>query len=115
MVKTVLSVYRQGLREWILQRVTAVIIAFYSVSLISYFVCHTDLSYAEWRNVFAGEWIKIASVLFLLALLYHAWIGVWTIFTDYVKPFVLRALLNCLVLLMLAVTFLWGVQILWSV
>ena len=115
MVKSVLSVYRQGLREWIIQRVTAVIIAIYSITLISYLFFHTDLSYAEWRTVFTYGWVKIATVIFLLALLYHAWIGVWTIFTDYVKPFVLRALLNCLVLLMLAVTFLWGVQILWSV
>lgn len=115
MVKSVLSVYRQGLREWIIQRVTAVILAIYSISLMTYLLCNADLSYAEWRNLFANEWVKIASVIFLLALLYHAWIGVWTIFTDYVKPFVLRAILNCLVLLMFAVTFLWGVQILWSV
>ena len=53
--------------------------------------------------------MKVATVLFILSLLFHAWIGIWTIFTDYVKPYVLRAVLNVLVLLMLAACFFWGI------
>lgn len=114
MVKTVLSVTHQGLREWAIQRVSAIVMAIYSIGLIAYIVCHPGLSFAEWHSVFAQTWVKIATILFLLAIMYHAWIGVWTIFTDYIKCYVLRAILNVIVLLMLIACFVWGVLILWG-
>jgi succinate dehydrogenase / fumarate reductase, membrane anchor subunit len=115
MVKSVLSVSHQGLRDWVVQRVSAILMAVYSIGLSAYLVLHTDLSYAEWHYLFSQEWMKVATVLFILSLLSHAWIGIWTIFTDYIKPYVLRCILNFFVLLMLAACFFWGILILWSV
>lgn len=115
MVKSVLGVSHQGLRDWVIQRLSAIFMAIYSIALIGYIVLHPDLSYAEWHNLFASSWMKVASILFILALLFHAWIGVWTIFTDYIKCYVIRATLNVLVLLMLFACFFWGILILWSV
>lgn len=115
MVKTVLGVKHQGLRDWIVQRVSAIFMAVYSVGLIAYLVSHSGLSYAEWHTLFTHTWVKVATLLFLACLLAHAWIGMWTVFTDYVKNFVLRCILNCLVILMLAACFFWGLLILWSV
>ena len=115
MVKSILSVTHQGLRDWVIQRVSAVLMAIYSVFFLIYFVCHPGLSFTEWHDLFAHTGMKIASILFLVCILFHAWIGVWTIFTDYVKSFVLRAILNFFVLLMLAACFFWGLLILWSI
>jgi succinate dehydrogenase / fumarate reductase membrane anchor subunit len=115
MVKSVLGVNHQGLKDWVIQRATAIFMAVYSMALIGYIVVHPGLSFAEWHGLFAQQWMKVASLLFILALLFHAWIGIWTIFTDYVKPFVLRSILNFFVLLMLIACFFWGVLILWSV
>jgi succinate dehydrogenase / fumarate reductase membrane anchor subunit len=115
MVKSVLSVSHQGLRDWIIQRSSAIIMAAYIFWLTVYLLMHPDLSFTEWHALFAQESIKIFSILFLLSLLFHAWIGIWTIFTDYVKPFVIRCILNFCVLLMLTACFFWGVLILWSV
>jgi succinate dehydrogenase / fumarate reductase membrane anchor subunit len=115
MVKTVLSVSHQGLRDWIIQRASAIFMAVYSIALLAYILCHPGLSFAEWHGLFAQQWVKVLSLLFILGLLFHAWIGIWTIFTDYVKCFVLRTVLNFLVLLMLFACFFWGVLILWSV
>lgn len=115
MVKSVLSVAHQGLRDWVIQRLSAIFMAIYSIGLILYIVSHPGLSFAEWHSLFACEWMKVATILFLAAILMHAWIGIWTIFTDYVKPFVIRCVLNTLVLLLLAASFIWGVLILWSV
>lgn len=115
MVKSVLGVHHQGLRDWMIQRVSAIFMAVYSIALILYIVCHPGLSFAEWHSLFAAPWMKIATILFTLALIWHAWIGVWTILTDYVKPFVLRSVINTLVLFMLAACFVWGVLIVWSV
>jgi succinate dehydrogenase / fumarate reductase membrane anchor subunit len=115
MVKSVLGVNHQGLRDWIVQRVSAVVMAVYSIALISYLVFNPELSFAEWHTLFSIIWVKVATLLFLLCLLWHAWIGMWTIFTDYVKPFVIRGMLHVLVLLMLVACFIWGLMILWSV
>lgn len=115
MVKSVLGVNHQGLRDWIVQRVSAIIMALYSLFFIAYIIFHPSLSFSEWRAFFDCTAIKVATVLFLLSLLCHAWIGMWTIFTDYVKPFVIRAILNVLVLVMLFACFVWGLMILWSV
>jgi succinate dehydrogenase / fumarate reductase membrane anchor subunit len=115
MVKSVLSVSHKGLRDWVIQRTSAIIMAAYTIWLTVYLLMHQGISFAEWHSLFSEDGVKIFTVLFLLSLMFHAWIGVWTIFTDYVKPFVLRCILNFLVLLMLFACFFWGLLILWSV
>jgi succinate dehydrogenase / fumarate reductase membrane anchor subunit len=115
MVKSVLGVSHQGLRDWMFQRISAIVMAIYSIGFIAFFVFHRDLSFAEWHGLFANMWMKVATLLVIVALLFHAWIGIWTVFTDYVKPFVLRTILNFFVLIMLAACFFWGLLILWSV
>lgn len=115
MVKSVLGVNHQGLRDWAIQRVSAIVMAIYLIGLIIYLVLNPGLSYGEWHNLFSHEWVKVLTLLFLLCLLFHAWVGMWTVFTDYVKCFVLRCILHTLVLLSLVACFIWGVLILWSV
>lgn len=115
MVKSVLGVNHQGLRDWVIQRASAIIMAAYTIWMVGYIAMHPGLTFAEWHNLFSEDWVKIFSVFFVLSLMFHAWIGIWTIFTDYVKPFVLRCILNFIVLLMLAACFFWAVLILWSV
>jgi succinate dehydrogenase / fumarate reductase, membrane anchor subunit len=115
MVKSVLSVNHQGLRDWVIQRVSAILMAVYSIGLIAYIVFNPGLSYADWHTLFSQTWMKVATILFILSVLFHAWVGIWTIFTDYIKSYVMRCILNFLVLLMLAACFFWGILILWSV
>ncbi|OGT45162.1 MAG: succinate dehydrogenase, hydrophobic membrane anchor protein [Gammaproteobacteria bacterium RIFCSPHIGHO2_12_FULL_41_20] len=115
MVKTVLSTSHQGLRDWLHQRVSAIAIAIYSIGLVGYFVLHPDLSYAEWHGLFTHLWMKIATLLFFLSMLLHAWVGVWTIVTDYVKPYAIRLVLDILIFFALLACFFWAFFILWSV
>jgi succinate dehydrogenase / fumarate reductase membrane anchor subunit len=115
MVKSVLGVARTGLRDWMWQRLSAIVMTIYFVGLIGYLISQPDLSFAEWHHLFSLVWVKIATMVFLSCLLFHAWIGIWTIFTDYVKSYVIRCLLNFFVLCMLSACFFWGLMILWSV
>ena len=115
MVKSVLGVNHQGLQDWVMQRLSALVMVVYLAFIAIFLFSHTDLSFMEWHALFAKSWMKIATLIFLAALLYHAWIGMWTIFTDYVKPFAVRCILDCLVLLLLISCFIWGVMMLWSV
>jgi succinate dehydrogenase / fumarate reductase membrane anchor subunit len=116
MVKTVLGVNHQGLRDWSFQRISAIFLALYSVGLLGFFLDNTDLDFATWHTLFSHMWMKVATLLFVLSLLVHAWVGMWTVFTDYVKShYVLSVTLNVIVLFSLAACFFWALQILWGV
>ena len=60
-------------------------------------------------------WMKVLTLVALLALLYHAWIGVKDIWLDYVKPVWVRLTLQTLTVLWLLACAVWSVQILWRV
>ncbi len=113
MVKSVLG-SNQGLRDWVIQRVSAIVMAVYAIGLLGYLVCHPNLYYAEWRAIFAHTGVKVATMLFLLSLMLHAWVGIWTVLTDYVKCAAINITIQVLVFLTLAACFIWGGLILWS-
>lgn len=115
MVKSVLSVTHRGLRDWVIQRLSAIILAISFLALFGYFLFHPHLSFFEWKSLFATTWVKILAILCLLSLIFHAWIGIWTIVTDYINCYIIRLSVNVLVFLMLFASFVWGLLILWSV
>lgn len=115
MVKTVLGGAHRGLRDWIIQRISAVYMGLYTLILAAYIVLHPQLTFLEWRNLFVGPYGKILTLFFLLGLLVHTWVGVWTVLTDYVKFWVLRLFLELALFFMLSACFVWGLDILWSV
>ncbi|MBV8802382.1 MAG: succinate dehydrogenase, hydrophobic membrane anchor protein [Gammaproteobacteria bacterium] len=115
MVKNVLGVNHQGLTEWIFQRVTALIMAIYVIGLVAFIMGHSPLDYNQWHDLFSNVGIKTATMIVVLSILYHAWIGMWTIFTDYVKPLVLNMFLQGAVLLSLVACFFYALLIVWGV
>ena len=104
-----------GLRDWLAQRVTAVVMASYTVLFIGLLLAAPKIDYATWRQLFAPQWMKLATLLFLLSLYLHAWIGMRNIFMDYVKHGGLRLALYALVISALIVYAAWSVRILWSI
>jgi len=109
----VAQVNRRGLTEWIAQRVTAILIGIYTLFLVIYFLAHHPLSYTVFHNLFSNLAMKIVTIIVLLSILWHAWIGLWTVFTDYVKNRAVRLLLEILVILLLIVYVAWTAEILW--
>ena len=114
MVGNVTSLTGNGLRDWLVQRVSAVILAVYTLFLIGYILFHPGIDYQQWLALFQSTWMKIASLLVLLSLMLHAWVGLWTILTDYIKCVYLQLTLYVLVLIALFSFVVWGVQILWG-
>ncbi len=114
MVKSVTSVNHVGLRDWIIQRVSALLMAVYFVGIIVFFVAHPDVTYTDWYNLFSSMSVKIITLLLIVSLLWHAWIGIWTVITDYIKCSILRLTINSIVLLVLVAFFLAGLFILWG-
>jgi succinate dehydrogenase / fumarate reductase membrane anchor subunit len=103
-----------GMRGWLLQRLTALFMALYTVGLLACLLWHAPAGYAEWKAIFAGEFTRIATMGFFAALLYHAWIGMRDILMDYVKPAGLRLTLQAAVAVTLAMYLIWSAAILWG-
>jgi len=103
-----------GLRDWIAQRVTAVIMVVYTVLILSVVAGLPQMDYWHWKVLWQTPLVRYASVLFMACLLLHAWIGMRNIVMDYVKDVVLRLLLYVLMIGALLGYALWSVQILWG-
>ena len=113
MVKRTVVGAHYGLKGWIIQRATAVLMAVYTVILLVTLAIVGPDSYAAWRGIFANGFMKYASFLFLVSLFWHAWIGVRDIWMDYIKPDGLRLLLMIATAAALVGYAGWAVQILW--
>lgn len=115
MVKPATSLGRSGLQDWLIQRFSAVILAIYTAFLIGYFITHPQLQYETWHALFACKIMQYATLFALLSLILHAWVGIWTVITDYVKPLLLRLLLQVFLVVGLLICLIWGICILWSI
>jgi succinate dehydrogenase / fumarate reductase membrane anchor subunit len=102
-----------GLGGWLVQRISAAVMAVYTVILLVVLVAQPPKSYVAWKALFASGWMRAATLLFFVSLIAHAWVGMRDILMDYVKPTGLRLLLEVLVILTLVVYAAWAVQILW--
>lgn len=114
MVTNVTSLTGNGLKDWLIQRVTAVYFAAYTLFLLAYLIFHPQLNYEQWHTLFHCVWFQVATVIALLALTLHAWIGIWTVTTDYMKCTALRLSIQMLVVLWLLGQFIWGLMIVWG-
>ncbi|MDH4609417.1 succinate dehydrogenase, hydrophobic membrane anchor protein [Pseudomonas sp. GCM10022186] len=122
MVTNVTNFSRSGLYDWMAQRVSAVVLAAYFLFLLGYLLFNPGLTYAEWHGLFSHTAMRIFSLLALVALSVHAWVGMWTISTDYLTPMalgksatVVRFLFQAVCGIAMFAFFVWGVQILWGV
>lgn len=104
-----------GLGSWLAQRLTALLMGAYFVGLALCVLIRGDASYLGWSELFAPLWAKVATLMVIGALLYHAWVGVRDIWMDYIKPVSLRLALHAFTVLWLLACGVWAVQILWSV
>ncbi len=114
MGKSFLNINHRGLRDWIIQRLTAIYLACYTIFIMTcVFVLPSE--YKVWHNLFAHFWLVIINSLMVICVMWHAWIGVWTVITDYIKPSFLRSLSKLIALLLLFSCFLWGFEIFWHI
>ena len=113
MVNRVVVGAHYGTRDWLAQRITALVMAVYTLILAFVFVRNTSLNYGVWQELFTQGWMRVATLVFAVSLAWHAWVGVRDILMDYIKPDGLRLALQVITLLLLAGYLGWTVQVLW--
>jgi len=104
-----------GLRDWLVQRATAVVLTVYLIVLAVCVRSAWPIDYDAWAGIFGPLGMKIASLIAFVALAYHAWIGMRDIWMDYVRPTGIRMALQLGTIVWLAACLVWAVQILWRV
>ena len=102
-----------GMRDWLAQRLTAVVMVAYSLVLAVALVRGEPITYAVWRELFAQGWMRVATLVFAVSLVWHAWVGTRDILMDYIKPDGLRLALQVFTVLLLAGYLGWTIQVLW--
>jgi len=105
----------QGLRPWIIQRVSAVFIAVFLIYLFSALIMNNPLNENDWAGWVATPYNNVLSGLFLIAVLWHAWIGIRDIVLDYVPNVVGRLIVLTFVACTLIGSGLWGFKALFMV
>jgi succinate dehydrogenase / fumarate reductase, membrane anchor subunit len=103
-----------GTRDWLLQRLTAVVMVAFTIGFIACIAWHKPGSYADWKAIFTGDVARLSTFFFFVALLYHAWVGMRDIVMDYVKPAGIRLGLQTVIGGVLVVYLIWSASILWG-
>jgi len=121
MVTAVTNLGRSGLSDWLVQRVSAVVLLAYTLFMAYYLLANPDLQYEQWQALFECTAMRVFSLLALLSLVSHSWIGLWGISTDYLtermlgaRGNVLRWLVQAAGALLLFTYLVWGIQVLWG-
>ncbi|MBQ0931498.1 succinate dehydrogenase, hydrophobic membrane anchor protein [Ideonella sp. 4Y16] len=102
-----------GLRDWLAQRITAVLMALFTVVLLVQVLMPGEMGYDKWAGIFAAQWMKFLTFSVIVALAWHAWVGVRDIWMDYVKPVGIRLALHVFTIVWLVGCAGWAIQVLW--
>lgn len=121
MVVGPLSIRNRGLFDFVLQRASAVVLGLYTFCMLGFLLSHRELPYVDWVGFFRSVPMMIFSTVSLVSLCVHAWIGMWTIGTDYIRPLsfgkrstFLRQGYQALIVALLLIYLAWGSAIIWG-
>jgi succinate dehydrogenase / fumarate reductase, membrane anchor subunit len=103
-----------GLRDWLAQRVTGILMALFTVIVLAQVIfTKGSIGYTKWAGIFSPQWMKTLTFVIIVAVMYHAWVGLREILMDYIKPVWMRLSLQVSAIVWLAACAGWAVQVLW--
>ena len=102
-----------GVKDWLAQRVTAIVMAVFTLILLYQFFTAESFGYEAWAGLFSKQWFKLFTMVTFLALYYHAWVGIRDVLMDYIQQTWMRLTLEILTIALLVGYACWTVIILW--
>ena len=102
-----------GWRDWLSQRITATLMALFTLLVLLQVLLPGPLNYDKWSGIFSAQWMKVLTFVVIVSLAWHAWVGVRDILMDYVKPVGARLVLQVATIVWLVGCAGWAVQVLW--
>ena len=74
-----------GASDWLVQRISALILGCYFLTLVGFFLYSEEINFSVWTGFFNNIFIKIFTMLAILCAGLHGWIGMWTVGGDYLQ------------------------------
>ena len=102
-----------GLRDWLAQRITAALMALFTLALVVQVLLPGELGYDKWAGIFSRQWMKVLTFVVIVSLLYHVWVGMRDVWMDYVKPVGIKLALQVFTIVWLTACAGWAIQVLW--
>jgi succinate dehydrogenase / fumarate reductase membrane anchor subunit len=102
-----------GLRDWLAQRITGVVMVAFTLVMMVALSQGVGASYESWRTFMSVGLMRFITFLFIISLCWHAWVGVRDIWMDYIQPAGIKLALHVLTLLALIGYAGWATQIIW--
>ncbi len=102
-----------GTRDWLVQRITAALMALFTFAVLLQLLFGKPLGYDKWAGIFSAQWMKVLTFVVIVSFAWHAWVGMRDIWMDYVKPVGARLVLQVFTLVWLVGCAGWAVQVLW--
>lgn len=99
---------RHGTRSWLLQRLTAVYIAGFTVVAASYFSLAPISEFSAWQALWSAPAWRVAVGVLIGSVLVHSWLGLRSVWMDYLAPTWLRFGVSMLTALGLVLLALWA-------
>jgi len=122
MVTTVTNLGRSGLSDWLVQRLSAVVMTAYLLFIVGYLFINPNLSYEQWVSLHSALPMRIFSLLTILSIATHAWIGLWCVLTDYItvrligaKATAIRLFFQLITIAITLFYMIWAIDILWGI
>ncbi|RZO20419.1 MAG: succinate dehydrogenase, hydrophobic membrane anchor protein [SAR92 clade bacterium] len=121
MVGIASSFSQSGVINWLVQRVSALVMTAYIVFITVYLLANPNISYAQWSELNSLLSMRLFSLLTMASIASHAWIGIWCVLTDYVterllgpKADIIRKVLQVCMIAVILIYLVWAIDILWG-
>lgn len=121
MVTSVTNLGRNGVADWLIQRVTAIVLAAYTIGLLGWLLVQGEVTYAAWSALMGCLAVQIANTFMIVSVGAHGWVGLWTVTTDYLTTrqlgssgTLVRMLVQFVIALLTLIYLLWGLVIIWG-
>ena len=102
-----------GLRDWLSQRVTAVLMTLFTLAVIVQVLLPGEMGYDRWAGIFSKQWMKALTFVVIISLLVHVWVGMRNVLMDYVRRVGTRLALQVATIVWLVGCAGWAIQVLW--
>ena len=102
----------EGLRPWVIQRVSAVYIVLFILYATYCFFSAEIIAFGPWREWLYNPFNTTVVGIFVIALLFHAWIGMRDVVLDYVHNIMLRIFILAILVGVLIGSGLWVFRVL---
>ncbi len=102
-----------GSGAWLIQRLTSLYITVFAVFVLVRLWVAPIHAYDDWVAWWHSPSLAVLAAVFWTSVLVHAWLGLQSVWMDYVRPVGLRLLVHALTGFGLLLLAFWAAQILW--